>query len=146
MQPAQIEQRISRILHQAGYKFTKPRRQVADVVFNSERHLTAPEIVERVAAIDTSVGRMSVYRTLDLFTRLGIIRPVYQETPQARYAVVIGGHHHHIICQNCGAVIHFDDCPLDELKQTLEERFNFTIEGHMLEFFGHCKKCDAPTE
>jgi Fur family ferric uptake transcriptional regulator len=132
-------------LRNAGYKYTKPRRRVAEVLFDADRHLSTPEIVEEVAAIDNSVGRMSIYRTLDLFTRLGIIRPIIQQDASARYVIMTEGHHHHLVCQNCGKVVHFDDCPLDELKDRLEARFGYSIQGHLIEFFGFCPECHAST-
>ena len=137
------EERLTEILYEAGYKYTKPRRKVVAVLLNNQRHLTAPEIVDAVADLDSSIGRMSVYRTLDLFTRLGLVRPAFQNGANARYVVIIGGHHHHLVCQDCGSVVHFDDCPLTELKTILEKRFGFEIEGHLLEFFGKCANCHA---
>ncbi|GIK66532.1 MAG: transcriptional repressor [Chloroflexota bacterium] len=132
---------LAQILHQAGYKYTTPRRLVAEVLLESHTHLSAPEVVDRVAARDTSIGRMSVYRTLDLFTRLGLIHPAFQGGVNARYVVMVGGHHHHLICQNCGKVMHFDECPLRDLTRYLESQFGFSIEGHLLEFFGRCADC-----
>lgn len=131
------------ILKQAGYKYTKPRRIITHVLLEASGHLSAPEIVDAVAAHDTSIGRMSVYRTLDLFTRLGVIRPAFQEGSIARYVMMVDGHHHHIICQGCGKVIHFDQCPLDELTNFLEKTYNCQISGHLLEFFGRCDACAA---
>lgn len=135
------EHLVTELLRQAGYKYTKPRRCVAEVLLTEHRHLTAPEVVELVSQRDSSVGRMSVYRTLELFTHLGLIRPVFQGEANARYAIMMGGHHHHLVCQACGKVIHFDDCPLDTLIEQLEARYGFHIEGHLLEFFGHCQAC-----
>ncbi len=143
MNTEDTQQQLAQILHHAGYKYTKPRRAVAQVILDERRHLTAPEIVEAVASNDPSVGRMSVYRTLDLFTRLGLIRPIFQGSMNARYAIMVGGHHHHLVCEACGTVIHFDDCPLEELKSALESRYGFVIDGHLLEFFGRCKNCYA---
>jgi Fur family ferric uptake transcriptional regulator len=137
---------LTEILHKAGFKYTRPRQCVAEVLLQEPRHLTAPEIVDLIAVRDPEVGRMSVYRTLDLFTRLGLIRPVFQGRANARYAVMFSGHHHHLVCENCGAVIHFDECPLDSLEQALVERFGFSIEGHILEFFGQCQNCHALVE
>ncbi len=134
---------LTQMLREAGYKYTRPRRRVAEVLLLADgRHLTAPEIVDRVAERDSSVGRMSVYRTLDLFTRLGLIRPVFHGSPHARYAIMVGGHHHHMVCENCGKVIHFDDCPLDDLIHKLEAQYGFEVDGHLLEFFGTCQDCD----
>lgn len=139
------EEKLAALLNKAGYKYTRPRQAVASALLNAAGHLSAPEVVEAVAGYDASIGRMSVYRSLDLFTRLGLIRPAFQEGSVARYVVMVDGHHHHIICQNCGRVIHFDQCPLDELTNYLEKKFACEINGHLLEFFGRCEECaDAP--
>jgi Fur family transcriptional regulator, ferric uptake regulator len=135
------DEKLAQILNQAGYKYTRPRQVVAEVLLNVHRHLSAPEVVDAVAELDTSIGRMSVYRTLDLFTRLGLVRPAFQEGTTARYVVMVGGHHHHIICQSCGRIIHFDQCPLEELTSFLQEKYSCEINGHLLEFFGRCGQC-----
>ncbi len=137
------EQQIIDRLRNAGYKLTKPRQSVAAVLLANPHHLSAPEIVELVIAEDASVGRMSVYRTLELFTSLGIVRPAFQEGPNARYVMILDGHHHHLVCQVCGKVIHFDDlpCPVTDLETKLSEDYGFHIAGHLLEFFGECQAC-----
>lgn len=136
---------ISERLREAGYKLTTPRRLVAQVIENEHDHLTANEIWERVRQLDSSIGRMSVYRTLDLFTQVGYLRPTSRNTPDGRsglvYVVMHNGHHHHIICQSCHLVIEFDDCGLDALIQALESRYSCNIDGHLLEFFGTCSSC-----
>lgn len=137
------DQQIKDRLRSAGYKLTKPRQCVADVLLSSKHHLSAPEIVDLVAEQDDSVGRMSIYRTLELFTNLGLVRPAFQEGANAHYVLILDGHHHHLVCQNCGRVIHFDDlgCPLGDLETMLQERYGFNISGHLLEFFGECQAC-----
>ena len=134
-------EKLANILNQAGYKYTRPRQMVAEVLLGAKRHLSAPEIVDTVSEMDTSIGRMSVYRTLDLFTRLGLVRPAFQDSSTARYVVMVDGHHHHIICQGCGRVIHFEQCPLEELTSFLQDKYNCEINGHLLEFFGRCNDC-----
>jgi Fur family ferric uptake transcriptional regulator len=118
---------------------------VAEVLENESEHLTANEIWERVQQLDESIGRMTVYRTLELFTEIGYIRPAPQAANDARnglvYVVMRDGHHHHIICQRCSSVIEFEDCGLEELIGRIEKKYDCQIEGHLLEFFGTCADC-----
>ena len=136
---------IEHHLHDAGYKFTVPRQVVAEVLESESEHLTANEIWERVQQLDESIGRMTVYRTLELFTEIGFIRLAPQAAHDARsglvYVVMHDGHHHHIICQQCSSVIEFEDCGLDDLIERIEEKYGCQIEGHLLEFFGICADC-----
>lgn len=134
-------------LQLAGYKYTTPRRVVAEVLDAQHQHLSANEIWEQVQQLNPKVGRMSVYRTLELFTHLGLIRPTSQSAADARnglvYVVLEDGHHHHIICQRCDQVIEFDDCGLEALIQRVESEYHCQIHSHLLELFGLCASCLA---
>ena len=131
-------------LRNAGYKLTNARITVLEVIQNLGGHVTSAEVLDAVDHVDETIGRASVFRTLDLLTQLGIIRPTYIETSQTpTYVMLPGGHHHHVICTNCNRVIEFDDCGLGELEQKLQARLGITITGHLLEFYGLCEKCVA---
>ena len=103
---------------------------------------TSARILERVQDGWPRVGRASVFRTLDLFTRLAFIRPTYLHGNQTPiYVRLDGGHHHHIVCTNCRRVYEFEDCDLENLAQQLEQEFRARIRGHLLEFFALCDHC-----
>ena len=130
-------------LRDEGYRLTKARRAVLETIFAEDGdHLCSASILERVQDGWPRVGRASVFRTLELLTRLAFIRPTYlhgNQTPV--YVRLDGGHHHHIICTNCQRVIEFEDCDLEELTQQLEQEFSARIRGHLLEFFALCDHC-----
>jgi Fur family ferric uptake transcriptional regulator len=136
---------IEHHLRDSGYKFTTPRQVVAAVLESEADHLTANEIWERVQQQNDTIGRMTVYRTLELFTEIGYIRPAPQAANDARsglvYVVMRDGHHHHVICQRCGSVIEFADCGLDDLIAGIEAKYDCEIDGHLLEFYGTCADC-----
>jgi Fur family ferric uptake transcriptional regulator len=133
-------------LHDAGYKLTNARLTVLAVLENSGGHLTSTELLEQVSEADPSIGRASVFRSLDLFTHLSIVRPTYigsSVTPT--YVLMPGGHHHHVVCTNCHRVIEFEDCGLSALETDLEKRLHVHLTGHLLEFYGLCDDCtDSP--
>jgi len=129
-------------LRNAGYKLTQARLTVLEVLESEHGHITSSDILEKVHEVNASIGRASVFRTLDLFTQLGIIRPTYISTSLTpTYVMMHEGHHHHVICTNCNRVLEFDDCGLESLTQTLEEALNVKISGHLLEFYGMCASC-----
>ncbi len=147
---AHLEQHKQR-LREAGHKLTRARLTVLEAIEALGGHVTSAEVLDEVARRDESIGRASVFRTLDLLTTLGIVRPTYIETSQTpTYVMMPEGHHHHIICTACNRVIEFDDCGLSQLEKTLEERLNVSIEGHLLEFYGICDTCqpdpNSPSE
>ncbi|NWF69906.1 MAG: transcriptional repressor [Chloroflexi bacterium] len=129
-------------LRDAGYKLTGARTTVLRVLEDSGGHVTSAELLERVSTADANIGRASVFRALDLFTRLAIVRPTYGEGSAAPiYVLLPGGHHHHIVCTVCHRVIEFDDCRLGELNRELEARYQMQMTGHLLEFYGVCAAC-----
>ena len=129
-------------LRKAGYKLTQARLTVLNILEAEHGHITSSEILAKVEAINPSIGRASVFRALDLFTQLGIIRPTYIDTSLTpTYVMMHEGHHHHVICTNCNRVIEFEDCGLEKLTRTLEETLNVKISGHLLEFYGLCVSC-----
>ena len=129
-------------LRNAGYKLTNARLTVLQVIQDLGGHVTSTEVLDAVANVDEAIGRASVFRTLDLLTQLGIIRPTYIETSQTpTYVMLPGGHHHHVICTNCNRVIEFEDCGLGELEAKLQSSLGVTITGHLLEFYGLCENC-----
>ena len=128
----------------AGYKLTNARLTVLAVLEQADGHITSTELLDRVNELDPGIGRASVFRTLDLFTQLNLIRPTYIDSSVTpTYVLMPGGHHHHIICTNCNRVIEFEDCGLEELRQKLEQRYHVHLSGHLLEFYGLCDDCDS---
>lgn len=130
-------------LEQNGYRLTAARQSILDVLVSSAGHITADELAELVKQQNPKVGRMTIYRTLDLLSELGVVRPVYQGTGAAHYILMQNGHHHHLVCSRCARVIEFDDCLLAKLENTIGNRFNFQIQGHLVELYGLCPNCQS---
>ncbi len=133
---------LTNLLEAEGFRLTAARQVIAETMVSSGGHCSADELVDLVRERSPGVGRMTVYRTLDLFCRLGLVRPFYQGTGAAHYALMDSGHHHHLICSSCGQIIEVDDCVLERITvERIGERFNFDVQGHLLEFYGTCEQC-----
>jgi Fur family ferric uptake transcriptional regulator len=130
-------------LRRAGYKLTGPRLTIMDELEKAGGHVTAAELLTKVQARDMSIGRASVFRTLDLLIQLGIVWTTVQGGSTVHYMLMPGGHHHHIVCTRCRRLIEFADCGLDRLIGQLEAQHGVRIEGHLLELYGHCQDCQS---
>lgn len=130
-------------LQAQGFRLTQARRTILDTLIQAGGHLSADDLAEQVHAIEPRIGRMTVYRTLELLCELGVVRPIYQGTGAAHYIFLHEGHHHHLICNQCHQVIEFDDCAIGEIAQLIGQRFNFQLQGHLLEFYGLCADCQG---
>lgn len=132
---------LSRALQAGGYRVTRARQVIFQALLDSGGHVSADEVVAAVHRREPSVGRMTVYRTLELLRQLGLVQPVYQGTGAAHYVLMDQGHHHHLICSSCDRVIEFEECIAQEVGRELAARFGFAIQGHLLEFYGVCRAC-----
>jgi Fur family ferric uptake transcriptional regulator len=124
-----------------GYRLTAARKAIIDALINCDGHISADDLAVLVRQTKPRVGRMTVYRTLDLLCELGVLRPIYQGTGAAHYILLGGGSHHHFVCIQCHAVIEFDDCSAGELMQRLAARFGFQVQSHLMEVYGLCANC-----
>ena len=137
---ARIGEVLSR-LSESGHALTAQRRALVNLIFDQERCFSADDLIGEVEKSDRSVGRATVFRTLDLLTRLGYLGRV-DDGERTAYAVCgAGHHHHHLVCANCGQVLHFDGCPIDSLLRELESRTGFEIREHRVEMVGLCPSC-----
>jgi Fur family ferric uptake transcriptional regulator len=135
-----VRKGIEEELKSAGFRSTASRKAVLKVLDESRVHLRLDEVLERGRRIHPSLGRATVYRTLDLLTRLGIMRPLYAGEEGPRYARTEGGHHH-LVCTVCGKVIEVKNCDGCEPPRRLLRQHGFKVESHMLEFYGRCRTC-----
>jgi Fur family transcriptional regulator, ferric uptake regulator len=133
---------LSAKLKRAGYKLTAPRRTVVQVLENEGEHLSSNEVLELGRQTHPTLSRATVYRTLELLTELGLVRPILLGDTSQRYVASEGGHHH-LVCSDCGAVLDFDRCGVDRLADSLAEQHGFQIRSHLLEFYGTCRECQA---
>lgn len=127
-------------MREAGYKLTGPRQAVLQVLQAAGTHLRVEEVLARARALYPGLGRATVYRTLALLTKLGLLRPIYLGEGRARLARVAEGHHH-LVCLGCGHSFSFPECPTAEIERLVAERFDFEIKSHLLEFYGLCPDC-----
>jgi Fur family ferric uptake transcriptional regulator len=136
------QNKIASILRQQGYKITPQRRAVLNTIALSHDHLTPAAIYKKVHEEHPGIGLVTVYRTLDILTELGLICEVHAEGNCRSYLMRRPSeHHHHLICSDCGTVTDFTDCDLSNLEQRLARETRFEIKGHLLEFTGRCHNC-----
>ena len=131
-------------LRELGYRVTGPRKTIVEAVAGWRHQFTASDVCQEVARVAPSVGRATVFRTLDLLSSVGLISRVHEGDGCHGYVICSEcpvGHHHHLVCSRCGLVVRVSECDLDEQSRRLAERTHFRIDGHRLEFYGVCDAC-----
>ncbi len=138
MNKSQIEAKLTEL----GHRATSSRMEVVDALLKYHGHMTADDLFEKMRDDESNVGRMTVFRTLDLLAEIGVVRPAYGGSGAAHFVLLEDGHHHHLVCIRCSNSVEFAECSFaDDLSQQLAEQFKFKIEGHMLEIYGVCESC-----
>ena len=134
-------QDISSKLIELGYRLTPQRMMVLSAIESSDRHISAEEIFTQVVAKYAHVNISTVYRTLELLKRLGLVTETDLGGGRFRYHSAEKGHHHHLICQECGAIIDLEESALTPLKEALLREYKFVADLRHLGIFGRCVKC-----
>jgi Fur family ferric uptake transcriptional regulator len=128
-------------LSEQGYRLTPQRMMVLDAIEKSDHHISAEEIYAQVITRYPHLNISTVYRTLELLHRLGLVTETDLGGGRVRYHPADKGHHHHLVCQECGKVIDLDESVMDNLKQVLQKDYDFAPDIRHLALFGVCADC-----
>jgi Fur family ferric uptake transcriptional regulator len=135
--PAEIVKKLT----DKGYRLTPQRLMIVSAIEDSDSHISAEEIYAQVAAKYPQVNISTVYRTLELLKKLGLVIETDFGEGRVRYHPAEKGHHHHLVCTGCGAVIDLDESSLSSLKVMLLREYKFSADLKHLAIFGRCHKC-----
>jgi Fe2+ or Zn2+ uptake regulation protein len=130
---------LKTLLKQDKASLTKPRKLVFDLLMNQE-----PQSMQVLAQrAKGKVDRATVYRTIDLFERLGIARRLNIGWKyKIELSDVFTGHHHHMYCTNCGRMYDLpENLMLETMIDTVAAKSGFSPRGHQLEIYGLCQNC-----
>ncbi len=123
-----------------GVRLTLPRKAVLQVLSEHREGLTPEEICRLGRETHPALGLVTVYRTMDLFEKLGIIRKVHSGGNCQSYSAS-DGDTHFVVCTQCGRVTEFPCCGLVPLFGHVRARTGYTVTGHILEMTGLCPDC-----
>jgi Fur family ferric uptake transcriptional regulator len=136
-QPGEILKKLT----EKGYRLTPQRLMIVSAIENSEAHISAEEIYAQVVAKYLHVNISTVYRTLELLKELGLVTETNFGEGRVRYHPAGKGHHHHLVCTECGKVIDLDESILSSLQGMLLGKYKFSADLKHLAIFGRCAKC-----
>jgi Fur family transcriptional regulator, ferric uptake regulator len=136
-----LNEEIISQLRQNCHKVTPQRVLIIKTINASKELLTPTELYEKVHQIDPEVGEVTVYRTLNILSELGLICMIHTGENTHSYIGRPIEHHGHIICTECGKVVDFSNCNLDELEKRLMNETGYNIQEHRLDFYGKCQEC-----
>jgi Fur family ferric uptake transcriptional regulator len=133
-------EQLEKIFRDKQLRLTEPRKDVFKVLDDRDQPMTIGEIIKESHIAERTI----VYRTLQLFTKLGIV-DIIQVGWKQRYELAepFKAHHHHLICVKCGALVKIDLPKLEKIINKIGDSYNYELVGHHVELQGICKDCRA---
>jgi Fur family transcriptional regulator, ferric uptake regulator len=127
-------------LHQRGLRMTPQRQLVLDAV-RALGHATPEQICARVQQTAPAVNITTVYRTLDLLERIGVVRHTHLGHGAPSYSEQ--EHEHvHLVCHDCGSVVEVPTAVMDGLTERLRAEHGFELDVTHVALSGRCADCD----
>ena len=132
---------ITSKLSEQGYRLTPQRIMILSAVEGAASHISAEDIYVQVHTQYPHMNISTVYRTLELLGELGLVTETAMGAGRVRYHSIGKGHHHHLVCQKCGATIDVEESTLSPLWDEIGQRYHFEVDMKHLALFGLCSKC-----
>lgn len=134
-------QKLRQYLKQNQLRFTTERVIILEEIFSFKGHFDAEQLFIHIRDKHNYISRATVYRTLELLTKIGIIKKENLGQGYATYEVAMDQpHHDHLICTVCGKVIEFVDEEIERLQAEICEKHGMIMVRHQLQIYGRCKE------
>jgi Fur family ferric uptake transcriptional regulator len=123
---------------------TPQRLAIAEVILLRDRHFSAEEIQRELTSREIEVGTATIYRTLDVLVRSGlVVQRDFGEGFKRYESARDVPQHEHLLCTMCGKVEEFQDERLDRMATLIAEAHGFAIQSHRLVINGVCRDCQS---
>ncbi len=126
-------------LRRGARRVTGPRQAILQVLEANPHPLTNKEIFQALPPGGCDLA--TVYRSLHLLQDMGLVIRYDFGDGVARFEIARAGHHHHLICTRCAAIVEIEDCLASEWEARIAAESGFKMVTHKLEFFGLCPRC-----
>jgi Fur family ferric uptake transcriptional regulator len=122
-----------------GLKLTPQRKLILDII-HAEEHLTPETIISHVQERMPGVHKSTIYRTLEILEKAGC---VYKSAlgNQFIYHHPEEGHHHHLVCRQCGKSIDCEDDVFAPVEKSIGAKYGFRVDFKHVVMSGLCEEC-----
>lgn len=119
---------------------TKQRDEVREALSESEGFVSAQELHQAMKDAGSSIGLATVYRTLGALVDQGEADPITR-SGETVYRACRPGHHHHLVCRDCGLAIEISAQPVEAWAKAVAAERGFVDPDHVVDVFGRCPEC-----
>lgn len=128
------------LLRQRGYRATPQRLAIYDALWNAGSHPTVASIHELAEKRDPTISKATVYKTLELFTEIGLVREIGFKDEPTRYDPETDCHIN-LVCTNCGKIEDYPCASFEGAIPDVEKETGFRVQSHHFEIHGICSDC-----
>ena len=140
-------QQFEDFLKSSGLRLTQKRLDVLNQVFAYPGHFQTEDLLVQMRQNGYNVSRPTIYRTLPLLVRSGLLTEFIDAQKNTRYESIHSlKEHAHLICLRCGQIVEFKEPQIDALQKAVCEAHQFKPVRFRNEIIGHCFECQAELE
>lgn len=142
-----FEQQFEDFLKSTGLRLTQKRMDILREVFAYPGHFQTEDLLVQMRRNGYDVSRPTIYRTLPLLVRSGLLTEFIDAHKNTRYESIHSlKEHAHLICLRCGQIVEFKEPEIDALQKSVCDAHNFKPVRFRNEIIGHCAECQAELE
>lgn len=138
---------LNDLLREHNLRVTPQRKAILQVLYDCRgHHLETENIYELLTVREDKakkIGLATVYRTMELFEKIGLVSRLSMDNSPARYELIIQDvlGHHHLICLKCGQVQEIEDSLTEDFKMQVLKEKGFKVADKPIKIYGYCNKC-----
>jgi Fe2+ or Zn2+ uptake regulation protein len=125
----------------SGYRITRPRRIILDIIAASSRPVTPMEIFDQARSVMPHIGLVTVYRTVEALEKLMLIDRIHHHGQCQTVFRGTHGHQHLLVCTECGSSAYFDGLEAEQQFADIGKSHGYQVTGHWLQLSGLCQEC-----
>jgi Fur family peroxide stress response transcriptional regulator len=135
-----VVKEFTKTLRDHGMKVTPQRIAIYDILMNTTEHPSAEVIYKKLAPVYPTMSLATVYKSLDVFKKAGLVQEINVGESSFRYDANISSHPH-IICTTCHKVDDVEEAIFSDLVDKVNSFTNYSIHRQQLYFYGLCPQC-----
>jgi Fur family transcriptional regulator, ferric uptake regulator len=135
-----VSESLAQVLRERGLRLTAQRQLVLEAVYGLG-HATPDQVHAKVAETAAGVNISTVYRTLELLEKLGLVTHTHLSHGAPTYHPATETAHVHLVCRACGRVDEVPPETLDGVATALHRDIGFRVDVGHVSFFGTCAEC-----
>jgi Fur family ferric uptake transcriptional regulator len=131
------------LMRKRGLRVTAARRLVLEALMAADGPMSAEQISEGIGGRVPSSDIASVYRNLQAFHDIGIVRHVHLGHGPGLHALAVSGEREYLTCERCADFLAVAPAELDAARELIERRFGYRASFTHFPIVGLCPGCAA---